>query len=666
MALYRDCPTYESNVVAEHEATVGLGDPSMEPCTVNARVSGHARVSGPIAEGVVARELIGRRDRPKKEERTVGTFLDPELLVGGAEEAVSELPAKLAPVPAAARADGLGPICVHGQDDIVLAFPHPMRFRRLPSRSLIVAFLLCFTLGTALLTGCSRVEGPVIYDLVEQFDVAEKIVERQPIDFGRPAARAVMREGWFPDDERWNGETPFVWGLGRFSSFDLSLVNARPLTLRLEGRPFPSNVHQPGTTPPSAVRVVVNGSTVDTLELRVGTQTYEVEVQAEEVFVGSNRIELRYLHGAVEVQGGNRHTKRVAWFSAEMDQALSVDVPRVSETADGLVLPFHTGLDFFAKVPSGTSLAIDSLDTWGDAPSDAFLEINVAVDDSDDHKTIELVPSWRTPSAVPVATGGESAIVRVSLRARPGTKAPTVGGLTIVRPILTVGGDEAHARRDSTRSGTTVLAIQQPDPPLDRPPNVLVYLIDTLRADHLGAYGYEKGTSPNLDALAGDGILFTETMAQSSWTRSSVASIFTGVHPRSHGVNGRLDSLSPEAATMATRLADGGYATAAYVTNGNVSANFGFDLGFQTFVHLREQKTDEVHVLSDMLTTRAMTWLLHRDTARPFFLYLHATDPHDPYTPRSPFREQFVRSQEFPELVRVRNLVSIPRQSRGP
>ena len=493
-----------------------------------------------------------------------------------------------------------------------------MRFRRLPSRSLIVAFLLCLTLGVALLAGCSQTEGPVIYDLVEQFDVAKPIVERQQIDFGRPAARGVMREGWFPDDERWNGETPFVWGLGRFSSFDLALVNTRPLTLALEGRPFPSNVHQPGTTPPTAVSVVVNGSAVDIVELRVGTQTYEVEVPAEAVFVGSNRIELRYLHGTGEVQGGNRHTKRVAWFMAELDQALSVDVPRLNETADGLALPFHTGLDFFAKVPSGTSLTIDSLDTWGDAPSDAFLEVNVSIDDSDAHKTVEVLPSWRTPPSVPIATGGESAIVRVSLRARPGTKGPAVGGLTIVGPLLAVQSDEAQAR-DSTRSGTTVLAIQPPNPPLGRPPNVLVYLIDTLRADHLGAYGYEKGTSPNLDALARDGILFTETMA--------------------------------------TRLADGGYATAAYVTNGNVSANFGFDLGFQTFVHLREQKTDEVHVLSDMLATRAITWLLHRDTAKPFFLYLHATDPHDPYTPRSPFREQFVRSQEFPELVRVRNLL---------
>ena len=148
-------------------------------------------------------------------------------------------------------------------------------------------------------------------------------------------------------------------------------------------------------------------------------------------------------------------------------------------------------------------------------------------------------------------------------------------------------------------------------------------------------------------------------MAQSSWTRASVASIFTGVHPRSHGVNGRLDSLPPDAPTITTRLADGGYATAAYVTNGNVSKSFGFDLGFETFVHLREQKTEEVHVLLDMLTTRAVTWLSHRDTSRPFFLYLHATDPHDPYTPRSPFREQFVTSREYPDLVRVRDLVGL-------
>ena len=136
-----------------------------------------------------------------------------------------------------------------------------------------------------------------------------------------------------------------------------------------------------------------------------------------------------------------------------------------------------------------------------------------------------------------------------------------------------------------------------------------------------------------------------------------MASIFTGVHPWSHGINGRLDSLSPEALTIASQLADAGYVTGAYVTNGNVSSNFGFDLGFETFVHLREQRTAEVHVLSDMLTTRAVTWLQHRDTSRPFFLYLHATDPHDPYTPRSPFREKFVTFQKYPDLVRVRNLL---------
>jgi len=498
-----------------------------------------------------------------------------------------------------------------------------------------------------------------VYDLVEQFDSARPIVERQRIDFGRPAARTVMREGWFPDDERWNREIPFVWGLGRFSSFDLSLVNTRSVALTLKGRPFPANVHQPGTSPPTAVRVIVNGSTVATLELQVGTHTYEVDVPAEAVVVGSNRIELRYLHGATEVEGGTRQSKRVAWMSAGMGRALPLDAPEVSETADGLVLPFHTGLDFFAKVPSGTSLVIDGLDTWGDAPSDAYLEVDISVDDFALQESTELRPSWRAPPAVPIDTRDKSEIVKVSLRARPGTKAPTAGGLTVLRPTLTGGTENPRAEEEVAQGGSSGLAVRQLDQPRDRSPNVLVYVIDTLRADHLGAYGYKKGTSPNLDALAKDGTLFAETVAQSSWTRASVASIFTGVHPRSHGVNGRLDSLPPDAPTITTRLADGGYATAAYVTNGNVSKSFGFDLGFETCVHLREQKTEEVHVLSDMLTTRAVTWLSHQDTTRPFLLYLHSTDPHDPYTPRSPFREQFVTSREYPDLVWVRDLVGL-------
>lgn len=533
-----------------------------------------------------------------------------------------------------------------------------MKFRRIDTRYPSTPFLLCLALVVVLPTGCSRAKGPVVYDLVEQFDSAHPLVERQHITFGRPAARAIMREGWFPDDERWNREIPFVWGLGRFSSLDLSLVSARSVTLTLEGRPFPANVHQPGTAPPTAVLVKVNESTIATVELQVGLHTYEVEVPAEAVVVGSNRVELRYLHGATEVKGGNRQSKRVAWMSAGLGPALSLDVPEVSETSDGLMLPFHTGLDFFAKAPSGTSLVIDGLDTWGDdAPSGAFLEVDIAVDGSTVQEAIEVRPSWRPPPTLPVNTGSESAIVRVSLRARSGTKSPTAGGLTIVSPTLTVGRDQPHPKQEAAQGEESGPSLWQLDRSRDQMPNVLVYLIDTLRADHLGVYGYERSTSPNLDALAKDGILFTQSMAQSSWTRASVASIFTGVHPRSHDVNGRLDSLPPEAPTIATLLTDGGYLTGAYVTNGNVSKSFGFDLGFETFVHLREQKTEEVHVLSDMLTTRAETWLTHRDTDRPFFLYLHATDPHDPYTPRSPFREQFVTSVKYPDLVRVRDLL---------
>ena len=128
---------------------------------------------------------------------------------------------------------------------------------------------------------------------------------------------------------------------------------------------------------------------------------------------------------------------------------------------------------------------------------------------------------------------------------------------------------------------------------------MLIYLVDTLRADRLGVYGYDKPTSPNLDALAGDGIVFSHGLAQSSWTRPSVASLLTGLHPRSHGVNSRADALSETATTLAVALGAAGYQTAAFVTNGNVSPTYGFDLGFDDFSYLGERPNREVHVQSD-------------------------------------------------------------------
>jgi arylsulfatase A-like enzyme len=113
--------------------------------------------------------------------------------------------------------------------------------------------------------------------------------------------------------------------------------------------------------------------------------------------------------------------------------------------------------------------------------------------------------------------------------------------------------------------------------------NVLFILIDTLRADRLSVYGYDRETSPALDYLANTGIRFAANRAQSSWTKTSMASLWTGLYPSRTGVLRHVDVLSPEAETPAEILGDEGFVTAGIWRNGWVAPNFGFGQGFEIY-----------------------------------------------------------------------------------
>ncbi len=117
----------------------------------------------------------------------------------------------------------------------------------------------------------------------------------------------------------------------------------------------------------------------------------------------------------------------------------------------------------------------------------------------------------------------------------------------------------------------------------ESPPNVIIYLVDALRSDRLGVYGCDRPLSPRLDALAATGIVFTDMVAQSSWTKAAVASIFTGLWPRAHGVNGPDDRLPEALPTLPELLQAAGYQTAAVVANAYVGRPFGFARGFDHF-----------------------------------------------------------------------------------
>jgi arylsulfatase A-like enzyme len=170
----------------------------------------------------------------------------------------------------------------------------------------------------------------------------------------------------------------------------------------------------------------------------------------------------------------------------------------------------------------------------------------------------------------------------------------------------------------------------------DLRPNVLVVSIDTLRADHLAAYGYERETAPTLTRLAEEGALFTNSYSQSSSTVPTHASLFTGRYPFQHGSYHVGLGVGDEESTLAERFAELGYRTFAATSSVRFRGPTGFDQGFQHFARFDElEKNDR----SAAVTDRVLAWLGEADG--PWFGFVHYFDPHQPYAPPEPFRSQW-------------------------
>jgi arylsulfatase len=166
-----------------------------------------------------------------------------------------------------------------------------------------------------------------------------------------------------------------------------------------------------------------------------------------------------------------------------------------------------------------------------------------------------------------------------------------------------------------------------------------------LRADHLSCYGYSRPTSPFIDSIARQGVVFTRAYSTSSWTAPSMASIFTGHYPRSHGVLHGVargakaavtgqEMLVDDFLTIAEALKAGGYTTFGVSSNGHVSAGTGFSQGFDYF-------TTHWFMKSPAPNSTIKKWAKHIRQAPRYFLWIHYFDPHNPYAPRMPWVKSY-------------------------
>jgi arylsulfatase A-like enzyme len=178
-------------------------------------------------------------------------------------------------------------------------------------------------------------------------------------------------------------------------------------------------------------------------------------------------------------------------------------------------------------------------------------------------------------------------------------------------------------------------------------PNVVVVVIDTLRADRLPFYGHERNTAPFLDSLAKRGVVFERAWSTSSWTAPAAASLFTGLYPNQHGVSRgirvsklrkafepdlQINRIPRDIATIPEFFESLGYRTYGVADNPNISEEFGFARGFDRFAQFDAIGAARVNrVLSD--------WIDEIVKNEPFFVYLHYMDPHIPYRAREPWFE---------------------------
>ena len=342
-------------------------------------------------------------------------------------------------------------------------------------------------------------------------------------------------------------------------------------------------------------------------------RTIHVTIPAGALPRGENYLRVR-VPSVGSVPGGGRASLALDWFSlgpatptpdpppAAADGASddAPTLPVLGIARDGLHLPAGMTLSYAAEVPAHARLRARVV-----GASASRLALRALSDGSPARALVE------------VAATAEGAPVDVDLASLAGQ---------VVRFDLVATGPVTL-----TSAG---LYVPAPERVAQRPPapkNVLVYLIDTLRADRLRPYAPDTTVrTPGFDAYARQASLFVSGHAQENWTKPSVATLLSGLFPWQHGAT-TGDAVVPNSVHLLSEgLHDQGFFTGAFICNGYVSGMFGFRRGWSTWRnYIKEgRRTQARFVAADVLE-----WLDHRPAEQPFFLYVHTIDPHVPYLP---------------------------------
>ncbi len=487
----------------------------------------------------------------------------------------------------------------------------------------------------------------VVLDLAQRVGVAERWSGRDMILFGSPAAEPNLVAGFFREANVDPG-SPFVWA-GAQAEVSMTWAQVAPRQVLLDVAPYKGVVGQ-------SAEIRLNGTLVTSLKLNDTRYRYAFGLPVPAQKAGENRLAFTFkaTSSPSRLDPHNPDTRELAaaFYSLTigagsdpgLEDLLGRDAPRafaVTQTAGvpRLDVVGPSVVRYALRVPKDAELRFTpALDPAARAAaSSVSFSVSVEADGQAERELWSRTIGVKDPPAgeVTVDLGSEAGrIVRLGLHVGGGLggrfawgswTAPRIlarePGPALERPTFTAS---ENARGDALRGGL-------------RGKNVVLIILDAARAQSFGAYGYARPTTPEIDRIAKEGVVFERAFTPAVYTLGAMSSVWTSQPPdRHHSAVAFSARLPKDRLTLAEVLSARGVATGGFVANAVAGTAFGFERGFGDF---RETFKDLGSGAAGFATV-VPPWLDGKK-GQPFFLYVHYREPHFPYDPPAPFDTRF-------------------------
>jgi len=523
--------------------------------------------------------------------------------------------------------------------------PFPSASSALKSRFVVSVF------GLASLS-CPGTPKAVVYDLAGRVTVADRWSTRDVLLFGTPAAEPHQAEGFYREASPPKGDT-FLWSKEE-AEVSLTWPSAEPRVAIVDIAPYRGVKGQ-------SADLSLNGNPLGHLNLNDLRHRYRLALPAEAQRAGDNRLRFVFAATASPAdQPGNPDRRRLAAAfyglvvaparDPGLDDLLARDAPHPFSVTDAGGVPALVEVGpavvrYAVRLPPGAELRF-SPDLHPSArAAGAAASFRVTVEEGEragDEREVwsrTIGAHDRSPGEVSVTLPGAAGdIVRVGLHVG-GTamgdrfawgvwKAPRIVGRDGGAPgAASLEGDPPA--EDGARAGSLRQALAGA--------NVLFIILDAARARQFGCYGYDRPTTPEIDRLAREGVVFDNAYTPAVYTLAAMSSVWTSQYPeRHHDAVSFSEPLPRGRLTLAELLTAQGIVTAGFVANPVAGGLNGFDRGFQDFHEVWRDHGSR----GDSFRPVLPGWL-KANKSRRFFAYVHFREPHFPYDPPPPFDTRF-------------------------